>query len=144
MRTGRNLTRLVAALAAATTLAACEDSPTGPEGEQTGEPYRWAATYAAAEKFGGAAGTWRATTDVMVTADRRVMVGNTEIVNPQIGESTISWSMQDGNRTNASLQLLTESTSDYFWGNVGVAGKLFQGWIQYPGQGKLDYRGLAR
>ena len=143
MRATRNLTHLAVAMAAAATLVACTESPTGPNEEQ-GDPYRWAGTYASAEKFGGATGTWRARAEVVITPDRRVLVNGQEIANPQLGESTISWSMADGNGTNASIQLLIESTSDYFWGDIAVAGKLFQGWIQYPGQGKLDYRGLAR
>ena len=144
MRSTRNLTQLAVAIAAAATLGACAESPTGPDGEPNGEAYRWAATYASAEKFGGASGTWRATAAVVITSDRRVQVNGKQIVNAQVGESTISWSMADGNSTNASIQLMVESSSDYFWGDIAVAGKLFQGWIQYAGQGKLDYRGLAR
>jgi hypothetical protein len=128
-------------MAAAFTVAACSESPTSPAEEAA---YMWAATYATAEKFGGASGTWSSRADLRITSDRRVYAGDTEIMNPQVGESSVSWSMADGNSTNASFQLLIESESDYFWGDVGVAGKLFQGWIQYPGQGKLDYRGLAR
>jgi hypothetical protein len=135
---------LVIAFAAATSLGACKDSPTAPGGEQVVDGYRWQATYATAEKWGGLFGVWYPKSDIVITADRRVIVGSTEIVNSLVGETTISWSMADGNSTNASLQLLAESSSNYFWGNAGAAGKLFQGWIQYPGQGKLDYRGLAR
>jgi hypothetical protein len=109
----------------AAAMAACE-SPT-----ETADEYRWAASYNAASVL-------------EITADRRVLLGNNYIINPQVGESTITWSMADGNGTNASIQLLVESSSTYFWGDVGVAGKLYQGWIQYPGDGKLDYRGLAR
>jgi hypothetical protein len=135
--------RLAMLAAAAVAFSACSDS-TSPERDEMVEPYRWTATYATAEKFGGASGRWSGRADVVVTADRRVLLGTAEIINPQVGETSISWSMADGNNTNASIQFLVESSSDYFWGEVGVAGKLFQGWIQYPGQGKLDYRGLAR
>jgi hypothetical protein len=139
----RNLKQIAGALAAAAALVACSE-PLSPAGEQVGDAYLWTATYATAEKFGGASGTWSTRSDVRITADRRVFSGTTEIINPLVGESSVSWLIADGNKTNASFQLLIESTNSYFWGNVGVAGKLFQGWIQYPGQGKLDYRGLAR
>jgi hypothetical protein len=139
MYRARNIAGLAIAFAAATISGAC-DSLTGPDAE----PYRWEGTYATAEKFGGASGIWRPTADVVITADRSIQVNGKEIVNPEIGVSSISWSMADGNATNASIQMLTESSSDYFWGDMGVAGKVFQGWIQYPGQGRLDYRGLAR
>jgi hypothetical protein len=123
----------------AAAMAACQESPTEPA-----DQYRWAASYEAATKWGGVNGTWRSAAMLEITADRRVLLGNNYIINPQVGESTITWSMADGNGTNASIQLLVESSSTYFWGDVGVAGKLYQGWIQHPGEGKLDYRGLAR
>lgn len=140
-------TRILHALLLAATFAACAKSPFEPDGEvepPTTQPSRWAATYQTGTKFGGASGTWRAASDLEITADRRVLVGGRAIINPTVGESTVTWSMADGNDTNASVQLLIESTNTYFWGNAGVAGKLFQGWIQFRGEGKLDYRGLAR
>jgi hypothetical protein len=132
--------RFASIMMVAAAMAACE-SPTDTE---TADQYRWAASYNAATKWGGVNGAWRSASTLEITADRRVLLGNNYIINPQVGESTISWSMADGNGTNASIQLLVESSSTYFWGDVGVAGKLYQGWIQYPGEGKLDYRGLAR
>ncbi|MGH8437062.1 MAG: hypothetical protein ACRERX_21965 [Pseudomonas sp.] len=137
MRSERNRYHLAVALAAAATLTACQDS-TGPE------PYRWAGTYATAEKFGGTTGTWRSMADIIITSDRNVVAGGRQIVNPDVDESTISWSRADGNATNANFTLMEQSSDAYFWGTTVAAGKLFQGWIQYAGQGRLDYRGLAR
>jgi hypothetical protein len=126
----------VSLLGFAMTLGACESS-TEPEA------YTWAGVYATATKFGGATGKWNAHQNLEVTGDMRVMLGDVAIRNPTVGPSTISWAIADGNATNADLTLMTESSQSYFWSSP-VSGKLFQGRIQSPGQGYLDYRGLVQ
>jgi hypothetical protein len=139
MRATTRTAGLLSLLLTSVALAGCDKSSMGPEPEP--EAYTWVGLYATGQKWGGATGTWRATGNLELTADRRVFVGATEIMNPQVGENTVSWSMADGNGTNAAFELMTSSTSTYFWGDTGAAGQLFQGWIQYPQEGKLDYRG---
>ncbi len=141
MRATTRTAGLLSLLLTSMALTGCDKSALGPEPQPEG--YTWAGVYATGQKFGGASGTWRASGNLEITADRRVMVGSTEIVNPQVSENSVSWSMADGNSTNASFELMTSSTSAYFWGDSGAAGRLFQGWIQYPREGKLDYRGHA-
>ena len=105
--------------------------------------YEWAGVYSAATKFGGATGIWNGHAVLEVTADRRVIQGTTEIQNPILGANTLSWTTADGNATNATVTFMSESSATYFW-SAPVSGKLFQGSIQSPGSGPLDYRGLVQ
>lgn len=131
-----------AAVALAVTLvAACgDDDATMPE------TYAWAGTYAAQTRFGGCTGTWGSGRDgshtLVVTASREVVRSGTMIVNPTVGDSSISWSMADGNGTNAEIQFSAASTNECNWGTGGATGPLFEGFIQFPGEGPLDYRGV--
>ncbi len=139
MNTTTRKAGLLSLLLASAALGGCDKSSMGPEPEP--QSYAWAGTYATAQKWGGASGTWHASGNLEITADKRVLLGATEIVNPTVGDASVSWSMADGNHTNAAFELMESSTSAYFWGENGAAGMLFQGWIQNPGEGKLDYRG---
>lgn len=140
MKATTRRTRLLSLLLTSVVLAGCDKASMGPDGGG----YTWAGTYATGQKWGGASGTWRASGDLEILDDRRVIHRGTEIVNPQVGDASVSWTMADGNDTNASFTLMDSSDSVYFWGDHGASGRLFQGWIQYPGEGKLDYRGHMR
>jgi hypothetical protein len=105
--------------------------------------YEWAGVYTTATKSGGATGTWNGHAPLEVTADRRVIQGTTEIQNPTLGANTLSWTTADGNATNATVTFMSESSATYYW-SAPVSGKLFQGSIQSPGSGPVDYRGLVQ
>lgn len=129
----RFLAATVAALAVG--LGACSES-TAPV-----ETFEWAGSYDTATKFGGVNGTWRAGATLTLGNDRSVTLSGTVIVNPTVTETGISWTMGDGNGTNANFTFARSSTSTYFWDTVPVNGRLFQGSLQFPGEGPLDFRG---
>jgi hypothetical protein len=122
--------------------AACSDS-TAPA-----PPYSWAGTYAAQTRFGGCAGTWGNGTQgshlLVITAGREVIQNGTQIVNPTVGDSTISWSLSDGNGSNGDIAFHAASTDTCVWGASGQTGPLFEGTIQFSGEGALDYRGVKQ
>lgn len=108
----------------------------GPAAAMTGD-------YTSHYRWGGANGLWRGATPFVVTASGEVTYGSTKIINPTIGTNTISWVMADGNRQNGAIQFQESNDSDYFWRDKGTVNKRnFTGWIQNPGEGKLDFRGL--
>ncbi len=118
-------------------LSACDG--VGPTGE-TG--FEWMGTYDTAEKFGGVNGTWQSNSTLTISATREVAYRGTAILNPTVTDAGIEWSMEDGNSTNATFSFRMGSTDDYFFDSP-VSGRVFQGGIQYAGQGFLDFRGLA-
>lgn len=124
-------------------LAAACSSSTSPS-----TTFRWAGTYAAQTRAGGCTAAWGNATQgnqvLVVTPQRVVIRDSVQIMNPTVTDSTISWSMADGNQTNASITFEAASSSTCDWGASGQTGPLFQGSIQYPGQGPLDYRGLKQ
>jgi hypothetical protein len=127
-------------------LSACgDDSTTAPT---TPPDFAWAGTYAAQTRFGGCSGTWGNGTggnhDLLVTADREVFRGGTRIIRPTVGEASVSWSRTDGNLTNATFNFAASSTNTCNWGAGGYTGMNFEGTIQYPGEGPLDYRGAIQ
>ncbi|MGH7620008.1 MAG: hypothetical protein ACREPM_22570 [Gemmatimonadaceae bacterium] len=131
-----HLRRTASLLAVLTLLAGCTS---------TTEPtaFAWTGTYTTATKFGGATGTWQPDASIEITADGRVIRGGTVIQNPTITADQIVWSLSDGNSTSAELDFTAQSSSTYFW-SAPVSGRLFQGWIQSSGNGKLDFRGLVQ
>ncbi len=110
--------------------------------QTTSSSYVWAGTYNTATKFGGVSGTWNPHLPVVITASRQVTIGGVPITNPTVTANGVSWSTADGNSENANFTFLTSSSDTYYWSSP-VSGKLFQGVIQFPGSGGLDYRGLA-
>lgn len=138
MRTARTLSR-GAAVALLAVLAACSSSDS-----DTTPAYPWAGTYGAEHRWGGASGTWYSDQDVVITEAGEVFRGTVAIVNPTFGTNALSWATADGNATNADLAFADASTSAYYWGAGGHTGRLFEGRIQYPGEGYLDYRGVLR
>lgn len=129
-------------LIGALVVAACGDS-TSPS-----VSYSWAGTYAAQTRFGGCAGTWGNATQgshlLVITSGREVLQNGTQIVNPTVGDSTISWSMSDGNGSSANITFHGASADACIWGVSGQTGPLFEGTIQFPGEGQLDYRGVKQ
>jgi hypothetical protein len=122
--------------------AACSDSTSPPLS------YSWAGTYAAQTRFGGCQGTWGNGTQgshlLVIATGREVFRNGAQIVNPTVGDSTISWSMSDGNGSSANITFHGASTDACFWGVNGQTGPLFEGTIQFPGEGPLDYRGVKQ
>jgi formylglycine-generating enzyme required for sulfatase activity len=61
------------------------------------------------------------------------------IQNVKVEQQTLSWSFDD-NQTAASITFKVNSEDSYFWESQQT-GKLFQGWLQYPDEGRIDFRG---
>ncbi len=119
-------------------LSACDGA--GPTGATE---FEWAGTYNTAEKFGGATGIWQATSTLTISATREVTYRGTLILTPTVTDTGISWSRADGNSTNADFLFQMGSTNDFYF-DPSVSGRVFQGRIQYAQQGFLDFRGLAQ
>lgn len=108
--------------------------------------FAWAGTYEAQTRFGGCLGTWGSGTQgshlLVITSAGEVTQNGTKIIAPTVGDSTISWSISDGNGSNADITFHHGSEDACTWGFAGQLGALFDGTIQFAGEGPLDYRGL--
>ncbi len=118
--------------------AACSSSDKTTPTPQFG----WAGTYATEYRWGG--GVWNANNDLLVTATGEVYWGTTRILNPTVGTDTVSWAIADGNPVTVNVRFADSSTSEFYWGPGGHAGRLFEGTIQYPGEGGCSHRGVLR
>ncbi len=103
-----------------------------------------AGTYVSQYRWGGANGLWRGPADLAVQADGKVFYGTTEIMNPQIGDHSLAWSTADGNANSASVTFQESDNRDYYWRDKSANTMNFTGWLQNPGEGKLDFRGLSK
>lgn len=122
-----------------------ESNPVSSDSKVVAEAADIAGTYNTNYRWGGANGLWRGPSTLTVTKQGEVTYGTTQIIKPIFGEDLISWTMADGNSTNAAIHFEDESSSDYFWRDKGGVKDLnFTGWIQNPGEGKLDFRGLIK
>ena len=63
----------------------------------------------------------------------------TAIQNLTIAEQTLSWTF-DGNQSAANITFKENSEDSNFW-EEHQTGKLFEGWLEYPNQGRKDFRG---
>ena len=149
MKCTNKTNRLMALLTAAvltTGMIGCSsgdtDSPTGPQVNPQANAI--AGTYTAEYRWGGASGLWRAPADLVVQADGKVFYRGTEIMKPQFGTSTLAWSMADGNPHNAGVTFQDSDNRDYYWRDKAASRRNFTGWLQNPGEGKLDFRGLSK
>jgi hypothetical protein len=61
------------------------------------------------------------------------------IQNLTVEGQTLSWSFDD-NQTAASITFKENSENNYFW-SEHQTGKLFEGWLNYPNEGRIDFRG---
>ncbi len=125
---------MLAATAGLLLLIGCSDEPTA--------PHPWAGTYATATKFGGVGGTWSAFGDLVLASSTDLQLYGVQIVNPTWQADTLSWTMADGNAGNAKIAFKTSSSDTYYW-DAAVQGKLFEGAYQKPGEGWVDFRGVV-
>jgi hypothetical protein len=102
-------------------------------------------SYVTNHRWGGANGLWRYAIPMEVTPHGDVYYNGKLINNPTLGSKEIGWSMADGNATNVWMAFAEGSDADFFWrDSVRVDERCAMGWIQNPGEGKLDFRALAR
>jgi formylglycine-generating enzyme required for sulfatase activity len=104
----------------------------------------FAGDYICAVKWGGESGTWHEGTEkLLLSREGEVRFtsrfGTTTISNWELTENTLSWTSQD-NQTAASFTFKNDSEHRYFWDDKQT-GKLFEGWLQYPNEGRIDFRG---
>ena len=111
-------------------------------GDDTTAPYAWAGTYTTAVKWGGAAGTWNPSADLVVTSATDIRFNSVAIVNPTWVGNALSWIIDDGNAANANITFKTSSSNAYYWTSP-VEGLLFEGSYQNPGSGPVDFRGIV-
>lgn len=124
---------MLAATAGLILLIGCSD---------TTAPHPWAGTYSTATKWGGASGTWNAFGDLILASSTDIQLNGVQIVNPTFQADTLSWTMADGNAGNAKITFKTSSSDTYYW-DTAVQGKLFEGAYQFPGEGWSDFRGIV-
>ncbi|MBD2613864.1 formylglycine-generating enzyme family protein [Nostoc punctiforme FACHB-252] len=106
--------------------------------------FEYAGEYFCAVKWGGESGTWHEGTEhLLITPQGEVQFtsrfGLAAIQNLKIEGQTLSWSFDD-NQTAASITFKVNSEDSYFW-EEDQTGKLFQGWLHYPNEGRIDFRG---
>lgn len=104
----------------------------------------FAGEYICAVKWGGEYGNWNEGLELLSISRQgkvkfRSRFGITVLENVQIVGKEISWSFDD-NRTAASITFTEDSDNSYFWERYQT-GNLFEGWLNYPNEGRLDFRG---
>lgn len=104
----------------------------------------YAGEYICAVKWGGDAGTWHEGLEHLSISSQgevqfRSRFGLAVIQNFQLEGQTLSWSFDD-NQTAASVTFKVNSENSYFW-EQNQTGKLFEGWLNYPNEGRIDFRG---
>ncbi len=106
----------------------------------------FAGEYTCSVKWGGETGIWRKESQpehLWISPQGEVQFrsrfGLAVIQNLTINEQRLSWNFGD-NQTAASITFKVNSEDSYFWGD-NQTGKLFQGWLNYPKEGKIDFRG---
>ncbi len=137
MRTTRSAS---SAAALALAIALCAACSKGTDSTPAPAAFEYAGTYETEYRPGG--GAWSVSDDLRVTAAGEVYWGATQILNPTVGTDTVSWSMADGNGSEAAVEFADSSTSELYWGAGGHTGRLLEGTIQSPGEGGCDWRGV--
>jgi formylglycine-generating enzyme required for sulfatase activity len=107
---------------------------------------KYAGEYICAVKWGGETGIWQKESEpehllisVQGEVQFRSRFGLAVIQNVKVEQQTLSWSFDD-NQTAASITFQVNSEDSYFWESQQT-GKLFEGWLQYPNEGSIDFRG---
>jgi formylglycine-generating enzyme required for sulfatase activity len=100
--------------------------------------------YVCAVKWGREASIWREGTENLSLSPQgevqfRSRFGLAVIQNLTVQGQTLSWSF-DNNETAASINFKETSEDSYFW-EENQTGKLFEGWLNYPNEGRIDFRG---
>jgi formylglycine-generating enzyme required for sulfatase activity len=108
--------------------------------------YQYTGEYACAVKWGGEAGIWQRESEpehLLISSQGQVQFrsrfGLAVIQNLTVEGQTLSWSF-DNNETAASITFKENSENTYFW-EENQTGKLFEGWLNYPNEGRIDFRG---
>ncbi|MDB9343409.1 SAV_2336 N-terminal domain-related protein [Nodularia spumigena CS-586/05] len=102
--------------------------------------------YTCAVKWGGKTGTWQRESEpehLLIYPQGEVQFrsrfGLAVIKNLTVEGQKLSWSFDD-NQTAASIHFMENSENNYFW-SENQTGKLFEGWLNYPQEGRIDFRG---
>ncbi|MBX9258545.1 SUMF1/EgtB/PvdO family nonheme iron enzyme [Desmonostoc muscorum CCALA 125] len=104
----------------------------------------FAGEYICAVKWGGETGIWHEGTEHLIIYPQgevqlRSRFGLAVIQNLTVQDKILSWSFDD-NQTAASITFQVNSENSYFWED-NQTGKLFEGWLNYPNEGIIDFRG---
>jgi hypothetical protein len=128
-------------------MVACSnnDSNSNAMGPQPNPVQAISGVYESNYRWGGASGSWHGPVTLTINVDGTVYYGMTQIVNPTFGPNTLSWLIADGNKNQAAVVFTDSDDNSYFWADKGTVNERnFTGWVQNPGEGKLDYRGLIK
>lgn len=108
--------------------------------------HEYAGKYACAVKWGGETGTWQRESEpehLLISGQGEVQFrsrfGLAVIQNVTVQGQTLFWNF-DNNQTAASVTFKENSENSYFWSGYQT-GKLFEGWLNYPNEGRTDFRG---
>jgi len=104
----------------------------------------FAGEYICAVKWGGETGIWHEGTEHLLISPKgeaqfRSRFGLAIIQNLTVQGQMLSWSFDD-HQTAASINFKEDSENSYFW-EANQTGKLFEGWLNYPNEGRIDFRG---
>lgn len=144
-----NSRRRFAILLATVVAAACASDPAAPE-PQTSGIARWAGDYTGQSRFGATNGTWGngGTYALVVSSSGEVSVNGSVLKDSEYddGAARLRWTIAAGNATNGEVTFHGSLTSDFFFRDLpnATASRGFTGYIQRPGEGRLDYRGVLR
>lgn len=105
--------------------------------------FLFAGQYATGVKYGGASGQWQNSGPLYITSSGIVILGSMRINGASFVGNTLSWPM-GGNQSAASLTFKLSSDANYFWPQGPQTIPLFEGWLQSPGSGPVDFRGLLQ
>jgi formylglycine-generating enzyme required for sulfatase activity len=106
----------------------------------------FAGEYICAVKWGGGDGIWQKESEpehLLISGQGEVQFrsrfGLAVIQNLNVEGQTLSWTFEK-NQTAASITFKVNSENNYFW-SEHQTGKLFEGWLNYPNEGRIDFRG---
>jgi hypothetical protein len=128
-------------------LAACGSDPAAPDGPPIA---RWAGSFTGQSRFGAANGTWGngGSYPLVITSTGDITVSGVPLKDPTYDDDAarLRWTMSAGNANNGEVTFHSSLTSDFFFRDLpsATAGRGFTGYIQRPGEGRLDYRGVER
>jgi hypothetical protein len=100
----------------------------------------WAGTYQTAMKFNGPDDVWQASSDLVIAPDSSVSLGGIRLMGAVFANDTLAWEVAGGNSSTGLVVFKDSDERGYYW--IAPVGPCFTGWIQYPGDDPLDFRGL--
>jgi hypothetical protein len=119
--------------------------PKIPEGPATVTLQLFAGYYNTSSRWGGVyRPIWDTQPNLVITTGGRVIFGTQVITNPTFTGNGLSWPGLPTNYTAGNITFRLNSNDTFFWPSGFPSVNLFEGTIQYPNEGPLDYRGTVQ